>query len=105
MFLSVSPVATLGRSLTSDKPDGRIFANAGEHCVALSEKAGFTFCGLFDEPEGRMAWYVRDIQVLVRGLPRRYCSALASLMESLHIGSTADPAQSGTPREIVDTRS
>jgi RimJ/RimL family protein N-acetyltransferase len=29
--------------------------------LRLAEKAGFTFCGLFDEPEGRMARYVRDI--------------------------------------------
>jgi RimJ/RimL family protein N-acetyltransferase len=28
--------------------------------LRLAEKAGFTFCGLFDEPEGRMARYVRD---------------------------------------------
>jgi RimJ/RimL family protein N-acetyltransferase len=27
----------------------------------LAEKAGFTFWGLFDEPEGRMARYARDI--------------------------------------------
>lgn len=29
--------------------------------LKLAEKAGFTFCGLFDEPEGRMARYLRDI--------------------------------------------
>jgi RimJ/RimL family protein N-acetyltransferase len=29
--------------------------------LKLAEKAGFTFCGLFDEPEGRMVRYVRDI--------------------------------------------
>jgi RimJ/RimL family protein N-acetyltransferase len=29
--------------------------------LKLAEKAGFIFCGLFDEPEGRMARYVRDI--------------------------------------------
>jgi RimJ/RimL family protein N-acetyltransferase len=29
--------------------------------LKLAEKAGFTFCGLFDEPEGRMARYIRDI--------------------------------------------
>lgn len=29
--------------------------------LKLAEKAGFTFCGLFDEPEGHMARYVRDI--------------------------------------------
>ena len=29
--------------------------------LKLAEKAGFTFCGLFDEPEGRMARYMRDI--------------------------------------------
>lgn len=29
--------------------------------LRLAEKAGFAFCGLFDEPEGRMARYVRDI--------------------------------------------
>jgi RimJ/RimL family protein N-acetyltransferase len=30
--------------------------------LKLAEKAGFTFCGLFDEPEGRMARYIRDIK-------------------------------------------
>ena len=29
--------------------------------VKLAEKAGFSFRGLFDEPEGRMARYARDI--------------------------------------------
>jgi len=28
----------------------------------LAEKAGFTFCGLFDEPEGQMMRYIRDIK-------------------------------------------
>lgn len=32
--------------------------------LKLAEKAGFTFHGLFDEPEGRMARYVRDIKCL-----------------------------------------
>jgi RimJ/RimL family protein N-acetyltransferase len=30
--------------------------------LKLAETAGFTFHGLFDEPEGRMARYVRDIK-------------------------------------------
>jgi RimJ/RimL family protein N-acetyltransferase len=30
--------------------------------LRFAEKAGFTFRGLFDEPEGRMARYVRDIE-------------------------------------------
>src|SRR6476661_4473568 len=30
--------------------------------LKLAEKAGFAFCGLFDEPEGRMVLYVRDIK-------------------------------------------
>ena len=30
--------------------------------LKLAEKAGFTFCGLFDEPEGRMARYVRALR-------------------------------------------
>ena len=30
--------------------------------LKMAEKAGFTFCGLFDEPEGRMARYMRDIK-------------------------------------------
>lgn len=30
--------------------------------LKLAEKAGFTFQGLFDEPEGRMARYVRDLK-------------------------------------------
>ena len=29
--------------------------------LKLAEKAGFAFCGLVDEPEGRMARYIRDI--------------------------------------------
>ncbi len=35
-------------------------ANTGS--LKLAEKAGFIFCGLFDEPEGRMARYIRDIR-------------------------------------------
>jgi len=30
--------------------------------LKLAEKAGFIFCGVFDEPEGRMIRYVRDIR-------------------------------------------
>jgi RimJ/RimL family protein N-acetyltransferase len=30
--------------------------------LKLAQKAGFTFRGLFDEPEGRMVRYVRDIK-------------------------------------------
>jgi RimJ/RimL family protein N-acetyltransferase len=30
--------------------------------LKLAEKAGFTFCGLFDEPEGCMARYLRNIR-------------------------------------------
>ena len=30
--------------------------------LKLAEKSGFTFCGLFDEPEGRMARYVRALR-------------------------------------------
>jgi RimJ/RimL family protein N-acetyltransferase len=29
--------------------------------LKLAEKASFIFCGLFNEPEGRMARYVRDV--------------------------------------------
>ena len=29
--------------------------------LRVAEKAGFTFCGVFDEPEGRLARYVRDV--------------------------------------------
>jgi RimJ/RimL family protein N-acetyltransferase len=36
-------------------------APANTASIKLAEKAGFTFCGLFDEPEGRMARYVRNI--------------------------------------------
>ncbi len=39
-------------------------APANTPSLRLAEKAGFTFCGLFDEPEGRMARYVRDIKPL-----------------------------------------
>jgi RimJ/RimL family protein N-acetyltransferase len=37
-------------------------APANTASLKLTEKGGFTFCGLFDEPEGRMARYVRDIK-------------------------------------------
>ncbi|HSK45290.1 MAG TPA: GNAT family protein [Candidatus Binatia bacterium] len=37
-------------------------APANTASLKLAEKAGFTFCGLFDEPEGRMARYVKDIK-------------------------------------------
>ncbi len=37
-------------------------APANVASIKFAEKAGFTFRGLFDEPEGRMARYVRDIE-------------------------------------------
>jgi RimJ/RimL family protein N-acetyltransferase len=37
-------------------------APANTASLKLAEKAGFTFCGLFDEAEGRMVRYVRDIK-------------------------------------------
>ena len=37
-------------------------APANVASLKSAEKAGFTFRGLFDEPEGRMARYVRDIE-------------------------------------------
>jgi RimJ/RimL family protein N-acetyltransferase len=37
-------------------------APANVASLKFAEKAGFTFRGLFDEPEGRMARYVRDIE-------------------------------------------
>lgn len=37
-------------------------APANTASLKLAEKADFTFCGLFDEPEGRMVRYVRDIK-------------------------------------------
>jgi RimJ/RimL family protein N-acetyltransferase len=37
-------------------------APANVASLKFAEKAGFTFHGLFDEPEGRMARYVRDIK-------------------------------------------
>jgi RimJ/RimL family protein N-acetyltransferase len=30
--------------------------------LKLAEKAGFTLCGVFDEPEGRLVRYVRDLK-------------------------------------------
>ena len=36
-------------------------APANTASLKLAEKAGFTFCGVFDEPEGRMVRYVRDV--------------------------------------------
>jgi RimJ/RimL family protein N-acetyltransferase len=36
-------------------------APANTASLKLAEKAGFTSCGLFDEPEGRMVRYVRNI--------------------------------------------
>jgi RimJ/RimL family protein N-acetyltransferase len=36
-------------------------APANVASLKLAEKAGFTCCGMFDEPEGRMVRYVRDI--------------------------------------------
>jgi RimJ/RimL family protein N-acetyltransferase len=37
-------------------------APANAASLKLAEKASFTFRGLFDEPEGRMVRYVRDIK-------------------------------------------
>jgi RimJ/RimL family protein N-acetyltransferase len=37
-------------------------APANSASLKLAEKAGFIFCGLFDEPEGSMVRYVRDIK-------------------------------------------
>ena len=37
-------------------------APANTASLKLAEKAGFSFQGLFDEPEGRLARYVRDIE-------------------------------------------
>jgi len=37
-------------------------APANVASLKFAEKTGFTFRGLFDEPEGRMARYVRDIK-------------------------------------------
>ena len=37
-------------------------APANVASLKFAEKAGFTFRGVFDEPEGRMARYVRDIE-------------------------------------------
>jgi RimJ/RimL family protein N-acetyltransferase len=37
-------------------------APANTASLKLAEKAGFTFCGVFDEPEGRMARYVRTLR-------------------------------------------
>jgi RimJ/RimL family protein N-acetyltransferase len=30
--------------------------------LRIAEKGGFTFCGVFDEPEGRLLRYVRDLR-------------------------------------------
>lgn len=35
---------------------------ANEASLKMAEKAGFTYLGVFDEPEGAMARYVRDVR-------------------------------------------
>jgi len=37
-------------------------APANAASLRVAEKAGFTYCGLFDEPEGRLARYIRDVK-------------------------------------------
>jgi RimJ/RimL family protein N-acetyltransferase len=38
-------------------------APANTASLKLAEKAGFTFCGVFDEPEGRLVRYVRNLKL------------------------------------------
>jgi len=49
------------RSATQARQMVLRIAPANTASLKFAEKAGFTFCGLFDEPEGRMARYHRDI--------------------------------------------
>jgi RimJ/RimL family protein N-acetyltransferase len=37
-------------------------APANAASLRVAEKAGFTFCGLFEEPEGRLARYIRYVK-------------------------------------------
>jgi RimJ/RimL family protein N-acetyltransferase len=37
-------------------------APANTASIKLAEKGGFTFCGVFDEPAGRLVRYVRDLK-------------------------------------------
>lgn len=50
------------RTVTETRQMVLRIAPANIASVKLAERAGFTFCGLFDEPEGRMARYVRNIK-------------------------------------------
>jgi hypothetical protein len=61
-------------------PGYLLSASLNAASLKLAEKAGFTFCGLFDEPEGRMASYARGAPLTLRaGLRREVCFYLAAI--------------------------
>jgi len=63
--LAVRAINLMDQYLRTTKEASQIvlrIAPANVASLKFAEKAGFTFRGLFDEPEGRMARYVRDIE-------------------------------------------
>jgi RimJ/RimL family protein N-acetyltransferase len=50
------------RTATEARQIAPRIAPANIASLKFAEKAGFTFRGVFDEPEGSMARYVRDIE-------------------------------------------
>jgi len=63
--LAVRAINLMDQYLRTTKEARQIvlrIAPANVASLKFAEKAGFTFRGLFDEPEGRMARYVRDIE-------------------------------------------
>ena len=44
-------------------------APANRTSIRVAENGGFTYLGTFDEPEGPMARYIRDVRWLVQRAP------------------------------------